>query len=427
MNRDLADGIVRFLSSCQGSDREIEVLGSFREGEWNRALSWLHDSGLALYFLQKIRDTGALVATPKSVLTNLNNALQANRERNEYLSTRFQLINHAFTSGGVKYAVLKGFSLVPDFCLDISFRSLNDLDYLVSPESLATARAVIERLGYVLYSANECELKFLPAPPYIHDQYSARGVHEVELHLSVWDNKLHCIQLLEPKFDVERTITHSWRGACFPALPIEDVIVLQAIHTFHHVLTYWIRLSCFYELAVFLGRYRNDEGLWRRVDESVAHDKNLREVLSFTMQFSFLLFGEPLPSIVAAWAREMRAPVLTWMDQYARAWALGRNHPGALELFSPAKLVLFLHREYLDQKKNFICKRLLPTTRLTRIVGSLAGMQPMSRDLDWGHELVIRRSLFHLSSGLRYLWEVPRWRQLNRAQIGVARNRVRDR
>lgn len=414
MNRDLAESIVKHLSFCPGPDQQIEVLESFGDGEWKRNLAWIHDSGLALYFLRKLEATSTTDALPTWVLESLHRALDANRERTAYLASQFQAINEAFDTAGVNYAVVKGFSLVPDFCSDISLRPLGDLDYIVSRESLHSARKVVERNGYSLRSETETEFKFFPAPPYIQDQYSVRGEHSVELHVSLWNPKLHETPLFEPRLDIANIVRHPWQRTSFPAFSTEDSLLLQAVHAFHHVLTYWIRLSCFYEIAVFLDRYIDDELLWSRVEERVGSDANSLEVLSFAVQFASLLFGCRLPPIFSEWMRNIRPSVAVWIENYARTWALGRNHPGDLELFSPAKVVLFLHQQYLPRTNRLVWKRLFPTRRISTISESVLANPFALRDSDWRRrQLVIRRSVFHMSSGLRYLWEIPRWRRLN--------------
>ncbi len=65
------------------------------------------------------------------------------------MSRRFDFLNLAFNNAGVRYAVLKGLSLVPEFCPYAPLRHQGDFDYLVDPNSLEAAQRILAEAGYV--------------------------------------------------------------------------------------------------------------------------------------------------------------------------------------------------------------------------------------------------------------------------------------
>jgi hypothetical protein len=93
-------------------------------------------------------------------------------------------------------------------------------------------------------------------------------------------------------------------------------------------------------------------------------------------------------------------------------------------LFPRAKLVLFLHQQYIRDarvKKGFARRRLLVSTRLLRIARTILDEPFTVLKMDWWkRERLGRRTIFHTLAGFRYLCEIPRWRWLNLVKIASA-------
>jgi hypothetical protein len=89
--------------------------------------------------------------------------------------------------------VIKGFSLVPEFCPDAVLRAPSDLDYLVDKASLPVAQQVLQEAGYCLQRFSDIEFKFgRPSsriPTISDDPYSRETEPLVELHLAFWNKK----------------------------------------------------------------------------------------------------------------------------------------------------------------------------------------------------------------------------------------------
>ncbi len=423
MRPTLAEHVVEFLSFS--SDRRDSLNKNFSQREWKRALRWLDDSGLPFYFLRKLKDTQAIDSVPTWVISHLERNFAANQGRVRYLSQQFGHLNQRFNDAGVRYAVLKGFSLVPQFCPDAGLRHQSDLDYQIDDQSLLTAQRVLVEAGYnPTASHSSQELQFvMPGtgePSRSDEQYEARAPHAVELHFDIWHSDLLGLPLLKGLFLMERTETHQWNGFTFPALADEDAFLLQVLHACGHLFTYWIRMSCLFEIAYFLHRRESDASLWERIEQRVGDSIVLRELVVVVTELVAKLFSAPVPPLIRNWGAIIRPGPRVWIESYAREWAFSELPVYEFRLFPTAKLALFLHQQYMDAgvQEGVVRNRILTISRLSRIAAALKDKPSKLLDADWRkRQLLLRRTLFHTLSGLRYFCEIPRWRWLNRARI----------
>ena len=428
MSRALAEAIVDFLGFSETTSGHLSVLKGFDRRAWDGTLTWLHDAGLALYLLQKLKDTNAIGILPTSTWAHLEGNLAANRRRVAYMARQFDFLNQEFNRGGVRYAVVKGCSLVPQFCFDATLRHQGDFDYLVDKHSLPMAQRVLEGAGYSRKkcSANEC-VYLMPSasmPPSANEQYEAHAPHAVELHLAFWDSDSHSVPLTDPGFSVDNVVAQRWQGLGFPALPEEDAFLLQVIHAFNHVLTGWVRMSWLYEIGYFFNRRSADVSLWERLDRRIGGDKLLREMVVVVGELSAHFFRAPLPSTSGIWTEKLRPAVQLWIHHYARTWVFEETHADRLSLFPVAKLALFFHQQYLPDarvRRHAIRIRLFPFEKLLLRARSITGKSSaQSGRRGWQLERVLIRLLFHVTGGLRYLWEIPRWERLNKENAHLA-------
>jgi hypothetical protein len=430
VSRALPEAIVDFLAfSGTTSDHRNELRG-FSHREWGHALIWLDDAGLALYFLQKLEDTNATEMVPMEVLSRLEHSLAANQQRVAHMAHQFSFLNQQFDEAGVRYLVVKGLSLVPQFCPDACLRHQSDFDYLVSHESLPVAQRVLRDVGYSLRRSSANEFAYLmPSAgilPAVDNQYEAHAPHAVELRLAFWDSDSHGVPLAEPKFSVDNVRTHRWQDLTFPTLPVEDAFLLQVIHAFNHILTSWVRMSWLYEIGYFLNQRATDVSLWEGIERRIGDDPLLREIVIVITQLSAQLFRTSVPSTSKIWGADLRPTVRIWIQNYARTWMFAKNQPDQFSFFSASKAILFLHQQYIPDtsaRRHRIWIRLFPWERFSEKMTSITAKSSRSPG---GRRQQIRRIpirfLFHVTTGLRYLWEVPRWRRLNKETTYLARS-----
>src|SRR5579885_941187 len=143
-----AEQIVEFLGFSRRLDYSIPDFCTWNEREWARTLRWMDDAGLALYFLQRLKERNATEFVPQRVIEQLESNLSLNQQRTSDLWQKFRTINARFLAAGIPFVVLKGFSLAPQFCPSAALRHQGDLDYLVDESSLPQAGRILEDLGY---------------------------------------------------------------------------------------------------------------------------------------------------------------------------------------------------------------------------------------------------------------------------------------
>jgi hypothetical protein len=420
MNRALAEAIVGSLR-LSGETCAVSVLRKFRLRDWEHTLNWLDSAGLTLYLLRRLKSISATALVPPPVLARFEQNLADNRRRIDCLAAEFASLNERFNRAGVNYAAIKGFSLVPTLCPDATLRTQSDLDYLVDRPSLPVAQRVLEQAGYCLLWLSDTEFKFArPSsriPTASDDPYSLETEPLVELHLAFWHRK-NRVPINEPEFRLDQTIGHDWQGLRFPVLKQEDAFVLQVLHVFSHTLEGWVKLCWLLEIGYFLSAKSSDTQFWDRVDVRLREVPCLVEFAAIVIGLVDRVFAAPMPPIAAKWTQCLRSPARVWLENYGRSWVI-EDHPyGTLSCFSAAKLAFFLHREFIpdpEVRKEITRQRLFLWKRPKQIAVPADRSAPSSLTagrLQW--QFVMRMLIFHLGSSSRYLWEMPRWRELNR-------------
>ncbi|MGH9494886.1 MAG: nucleotidyltransferase family protein [Candidatus Sulfotelmatobacter sp.] len=418
MKRTWPEDLVAFLD-FSGNQPNPAILSRASERDWKMLLRWLDDSGMTLYFVDRIRQTGAADSVPWWALSQMEQDLAANRDRMDYLWRRFAFLNREFEGAGIRYAALKGFSHVPEFCQDATLRHQGDLDYLVDEQSLPTAQRLLEEAGYRLKPPMS-EQEFVYLLPNLGEPSLARcyapQFHAVELHLDVWDSDLNRLPMMDRMFSVNRTRMHAINGLAFPALADEDLFLLQVLHTCRHLFTYWIRMSHTYEIGYFLSRRATDSALWKRVEERVGDNFVLRELAVVVSEMVAKLFDAPLPDLIREWGEAVRPPVRVWIDHYARYCAFWDLPVYRFNPFPRSKLTLFLHQQFGGScaEANLVRNQLFAPTRLGRIKSAVKKDPSLVLSGKWWkRQRVLSRGAFHALSGMRYTAEIPRWRWLN--------------
>ena len=416
-----AESIVGFLSFSNTSHDYAAAIEKFTDRQWQHVQLWLDDAGLAFYFLQKLKETNSTAILPPTVLSRLERNFASNQGRVEAMSFRFNAINERFDDAGVRYEVVKGFSLVPEFCPDASLRYQADFDYLISDESLPAARRILVEAEYNSQnSISDKEFGFVTpgAKPCRGDgQYSLQAPHAVELHTDLWDNEMHGLEAIPKLFSLGQPRMQHWNGFSFPAQTDADAFLLQVLHACRHVFTQWIRLSNLFEIGYFLNRRWADTDLWLKVEKRAGENVIVREFVAIVGELTRQLFAAPLPDVIQKWAAGMRRKSRVWIERYARDWALCELPAYEFCLFPRSKLVLFLQQQYRSSstEPDARPKNNSASSRLSRITSSLWLKPSLLLNPEWRQtNKLIRRSIFYALAEARYFCEIPRWRWLTR-------------
>jgi Uncharacterised nucleotidyltransferase len=421
MNRELAKTVIGCLR-LKSDAPDVDRLRRLTKRDWQRSMLWLDHSGLTLYLLQRLHSLNATDVLPPPILRRFEGNLAQNRRRVDYLANQFAIINEGFQRAGVNFAVIKGFSLVPEFCPDASLRTQSDLDYLVDKQSLPLARGVLVKMGYCLQRVSDIEVKFRKLssriPTRSDDPYLRETEPLVELHLGFWKQKSTGIVLAEPEFRLDQTANHEWQGLRFPVLSKEDAFVLQVIHIFQHIIEGWVKLSWLLEIAYFLSTQSLDNSFWDRVDVRMGKVPLLSEFGAMVMGLARTIFAATVPRKAERWTRSLRVAARLWLDQYGRTWATEEHPFDTFGLFGTAKLCIFLQWEFIPDRHTRIevtRRRLFPWKAPERVAPSDTKTAVTFLTVNrLQSQFVIRRLIFHLGSSLRFLWELPRWQELSR-------------
>lgn len=391
----------------------VALLDSFRLRDWQQLLPWLDASGLAFYFLKHLEGLDGTGVLPPPILVRLQRNREDNRERSSRFLEEMRLIHHRFDSSGVDFAVLKGYSLVPEYCSDPASRHQCDLDYLVAEEDVHLAGDVLRVLGYSRAHSAPASFTFTRRAgdlPRRKDIYKAGLNSSVELHPSVWDN--NDVAKLEQLPDIwTRCQSHQVAGLVFPVLSPEDQFIHQCTHVLSHVLQFWLRLAWLYEIASFLHSMRSELVFWRAVQDRIGQREYIGKAVHLVTLLAATIFGAEAPQINGDY------PVLRlWVNRYGQQWAM-HNLPGS-------KLSLFLFPDFMGRNRwqRLQRQRLLPV----HWPHSATQLNPAEPRRSWAARLAeyryaVQRLAFHIREGWRYLREKPNWQR----RLAAAKEAVR--
>src|ERR1700754_1977303 len=107
MNRPLADTILGTFH-LHAAEEHFAELASFPLSAWTETYRWLDASGLALYFLDRVKSLHVEASLPPSVLQRLEHNFTDNRAQAAHTFAEFVRINRALTAAGIMFVNLKG-------------------------------------------------------------------------------------------------------------------------------------------------------------------------------------------------------------------------------------------------------------------------------------------------------------------------------
>jgi hypothetical protein len=216
------------------TDQLSACLSVFGRREWVRSSRWLDSSGLALYFLDRLKALGIAHVLPPFVSEHLENNQTANKQRIANLFAGFVAINHSFQRANIAYFNVKGFTLVPVSCPDPVLRTQMNLDFVMSGKDAALCYKALAELGYSLVSYSEHMLEFakdaLKAPhlPNIYETTAPRAVKVYVVSPREGSHAAAYRQLLQRQ-------SRTWNGVTFPVVYDSDSFINQSLHIFGRI------------------------------------------------------------------------------------------------------------------------------------------------------------------------------------------------
>jgi hypothetical protein len=330
------------------------------------------------------------------------------------MKAEFLSLIHLFENLHLPYAALKGFALVPDYCSAPELRNQYDFDFLIRASDLPSVDGALRDAGFVPKGGNAASQPTIyhhahrkPRLPATLDGIFSQDLHRpLELHTRLWDSRAESIGLEWPGDPVRRLRLRAWDRVCFSALASEDALLFQVLHTFHHILNNWCRLSLFHEIAVFLERRSKDEQFWRTFRNLVQGRDYLCQCTGVIFLLAGHLFGAQIPHAAKPLSIKALTPAMAlWVERYGVR--------SAIQNFSEDKFSLFLHRMFINDRATWAevrMRRLIPLHRPHMAV-SLEGTRGWRRWAALGKQAAhnFRRLFFHIKAGTRYLLEIPFW------------------
>jgi hypothetical protein len=381
-----------------------------------RLLRWLDRGGLALVLLRRLQTSHVTQSISSEWRDALTQRSGRNTDRTRDMLQEFQRLNDAFRAYGVKAVALKGFTLVPDFCADLSLRHQTDFDFLVPEVSVADAAQALQGCGYSASQLNitgeSCFLTPMRHIPSAHDDlYALQRQRQVDLHTSMWEpNPWMHVEV--PHDCLEQAQVQTIDGIDFLGLSLADKFILQVLHVFWHSFRSWIRLSWLLEIGRCMELHQDDAALWTSVIERASGSRLTKSIFTFVLRLVTRVFQTPIPAPLQRWTTETTTPTLcAWLDAFAVDWAIS-DWPGSLTN-------LLLAAEFIPEPKlrvQYFRSRLLPRKSHTSLGPVAVTGRSMHLRLQAARlSYVVRRTMAHLNDIFGLPAQYLRWRRaLNR-------------
>ena len=375
-------------------------------------LSWLDRSGLSLVLLRRLQTSDAVPSISAEWLDALAQRLARNVLRTRDMLAEFKRVNDAFRAHAVTAVALKGFTLAPDFCEDLTLRHQTDFDFLVHEDSVERAAVALQRCGYSTSQLNKtAETCFLTPLRHIpsagDDLYALQHHRQVDLHTSLFEQS-PWIKIEVPQDCLQRAHVQSVYGIDVLALSLADKFILQVFHAFKHAFRSWIRSSWVLEIGRCMELHQHDTTLWTRVIERAGNTRLTKYIFAFVLELVTRMYRTPIPAQLRCWTRGMPSPAIgAWLDAFAVDWAIS-DWPGSLAN-------LFLAEEFIPDRKlrtQFVRSRLFPKKSHASVgLVSTAGRNMFLRLQSVRLSYIAQRTAAHLKDLARLPLQHLRWKR----------------
>lgn len=376
--------------------------------EWKKFMHWLDVSGLALYFLDQLTDTGQRGLLPASVVNRLEGNLEENRQRTKGLIEESLELQQGFESTDLSYALMKGISLYPVSVPRPELRHQFDLDFLIAEGDAPAARTILEQHGYTLFAISGKSWEFKKGQtPHVaaKDLYRDLPYRGVELHLETHAQGM--------QLRLHRAVSREIFGTKMRVLSPVDFFLGQAIHASKDISGPFLRASHLLEFYRHVLARRDDIGFWEEVRERAYEDRRACLAVGIVAHLVTSVWGDFAPQALTSWTMDkLPLPIQLWLDIYGRA-AIYQVPPG-----SKRYLRLRQELEIACGASRGSSKLSLLSFSLPHVVIQATPKETLSTQIA-RYRVQVRfltsRFRFHIVEGLRFVIESRRWHRLRRS------------
>lgn len=298
-------------------------------------------------------------AVPRDVLTALSRQSRMNISRTFRMAAELIRILQVLEQGNIRAVVMKGIPLAHKLYGDMALRPSNDLDILVWPGDIDSARKIIEGQGY---QADDQLDRMTPV--------QLRKWSECNQHIAYWhpDRKvalelhwqLYCHGMNMPQLQTENSLTQvQIVGQSMQVLEREELLLYLILHGAVHA---WFRLKWLLDIDLMIRQGEFDWAALYQISERLG----VKAVVNQSIILSQQLFGTPVPVNIAETANcDRRAQALAAMALRSIAAADRNSKPKslyatAIQLYYDKKYLLCLHAKW-KERALLVSRWLLPS------------------------------------------------------------------
>ena len=391
-----------FQLFCSRNPASIHTLECFTPGDWRALIPWLHTSGLALYFLDRLKRTQLAHLLPDDVKSHLEQNLLDNVIRTAGMMKELAAIRHGLEAHGLPYAVLKGCSLTPHSVPNQELRHQFDLDFLIAESGISDARHVLEQQGYRLYAISGRSWEFKKDEKIglgLTDFYKDQSGRTVELHLQ--SNRTE-----EPSA-LARAERRRFGEIEVNVLSPVDLFLGQAMHAYKHLRGEFTRASHLLEFYRHVQARRSDSRFWSELRFRAERSREASLGLGIVTLLMMSVMNVPAPRELTQWTVDiLPLEVRRWVRSYGDKVVFA-DVPGS-------KLYLLLERALEPsgcRPARSHWEVLLPHRPPPIVIRSAGEESIKKRVRRYRLQLkyLVIRLRFHVAEGLRYGWEARQW------------------
>jgi Uncharacterised nucleotidyltransferase len=394
---------VRSLSFGQNRQNHLEGLS---DHAWRDLLRLTDRSQLTLPLAG--RCSGSL---PNWVRERVQRDLLNNAIRHERTMRVYESVNHALTSRGIRFAVLKGFTQWPFYCDDLKQRPQYDLDLYCRESDIGAAYQAITALGYEPFRQK-------PGTPLDHlsplirktgwrpkdDYYDPDMPLTIELHFRFWDSETERFQVRGADTFWDRRCIREIAGLRVSTLHPGDALSYTCWHLMRHLLRGDLRAYHVYELAHFLQRTAGHDNFWR--DWHNTRESPFLETIAFRLAMEwFQCQGNPT---VEELMQSLPPEVERWFTIFGFSPLAGLEWPNKDELFLHFALVNSVRERLHIAKRRLLPFRFNPVVVDAHVPSAGAGLRWKRRVL--GAWFMGKRMVHHARAILPLIRSGLRWR-----------------